>query len=94
MLYIDEDTMAACLVDAWDANDNLFKVNFVYNNCRPDLPGVVPGATTVQNLQTDSYAIVFGSWNEAQVPTIKYLPYADVPDLLFDPTHMAASAQY
>ena len=92
--YIDEDTWAACLVDAWDASDTLYKVNVVYNNCRPDLPVVLYGNNAVHNLQTDDYATCNGPWNEATTATVRFMAYDEMDDSNFDPTNMAASSQY
>jgi hypothetical protein len=93
-LYVDEDTWAICMVDAWDGHDNLYKVNLVYNNCRPDLPNVIFGNNTVHNLQTDNYVTVLGPWNESKTPTLQFMAYNQAPDTSFDPANMAASAQY
>ena len=90
--YVDEDTWMAGLVDAWDANNNLYKVNHVYNYLRPDLPGVVYGNNAVYNLQTDNYATINGVWNEAQSPSVRFYP--SLPDSDFDPEQMAAASQY
>lgn len=92
-LYVDEDSWTIGLVDAWDANGELYKVNTVYNYLRPDLPGLVYGNSSVLNLQTDNYASLAGVWNEKQAgSTFKF--YDSFPDSLYDPQHMAATAQY
>lgn len=92
-LYFNEDTWMAGLIDAWDGNGNLFKVNLVYNYCDPAIPGVVYLNNTVHNLQTDSYASEAGFWNQVQDPHgLKIV--SNIPDSEFDPNHMAASAQY
>lgn len=88
-LYLDEDTWIPGLVDAWDANGNLFKVSYVYNNVQPSLPGVVYGNNAIHNLQNDDYVTVVGTWSS---DPNTYLD--DVSASLFDPANMAASAQY
>jgi hypothetical protein len=90
--YIDEDTWIMGVGDAWDANDKLFKVNLLYNNCRPDLPGTVAGQNTIHNLQTDDYASVTGYWNQAVKSTLIFV--TSFPESTFDPANMAAAAQY
>ncbi|MCB5945642.1 DUF1329 domain-containing protein [Acidocella sp. KAb 2-4] len=90
--YIDEDTWEVGCGDMWDAKGNLFKVNLLYNNCRPDLPGVVYGQNTIHNLQTDDYVSVAGHWNQSRHPTLTFVD--DIPNSVFDPNNMAASAQY
>jgi hypothetical protein len=92
-LYIDEDAWSAGCVDAWDANGDLFKVNIAYNNCRPDLPGVVYGNNCVHNLQTDDYVSIAGLWNQGQ-SNIGYVYSENYPDSQFDPSIMAATSQY
>jgi Protein of unknown function (DUF1329) len=90
--YHDEDTWAVGVGDMWDASDNLYKVNILYNNCRPDLPGVVYGNNSIHNLQTDDYVTPGGPWNQKVKPTLRYVP--SIPRSVFDPENMAASAQY
>ncbi|GLR65456.1 hypothetical protein GCM10010909_01340 [Acidocella aquatica] len=90
--YHDEDTWSVGVGDMWDANNNLFKVNLLYNNCRPDLPGVVFGNNSIHNLQTDDYVTVAGHWNQAKKPTLIFVD--NIQDSVFDPNNMAASAQY
>lgn len=90
--YHDEDTWSVGVGDMWDANNNLFKVNLLYNNCRPDLPGVVFGNNTIHNLQTDDYVSVAGHWNQAQHPSLIFVD--NIPNSVFDPNNMAASSQY
>ena len=88
-LYIDEDTWLIALVDAWDANNDLFHVNIAYNRLEPGLPGVVYGNNTVNNLQVDSYVGGQCTWDGK--PEVFYDNW---PDLTFDPANMAAGAQY
>jgi hypothetical protein len=91
--YVDEDTWQMGIGDMWDGKDNLFKVNILYNYCRPDLPGVVVGNTTIHNLQTDDYVSPAGPWNQNTYPN-GLVFVQDIPDSVFDPANMAASAQY
>jgi hypothetical protein len=90
--YIDEDTWGIGLGDAWDSGDNLFHVNFVYNWCRPDLPGTVFGSSSVVNLQTGDYVLLSGPLNQSKHANFLYVD--SIPAETFDPQHMAASAQY
>lgn len=92
-IYLDEDTWFFSLSDAYDANNDLYKVGMMFNNCRPDLPGVVFGNNVVYNLQTDDYATCTGPWDEVKNQTGLTFQ-TDFPDSLFDPSNMAASAQY
>jgi hypothetical protein len=91
--YVDEDTWQIGVGDMWDGNDDLFKVNILYNNCRPDLPGVVFGANTIHNLQTDDYTSPVGFWDQNTYPN-GLVFVQNIPDSVFDPANLAASAQY
>ena len=53
--YVDEDTWLIGVSDEYDSNDTLVRVNLLYNNCRPELPGLIPGNNCVHNLQKDDY---------------------------------------
>jgi hypothetical protein len=88
-LYVDEDSWQVALIDAWDGNDNLFKTAYLYNTCQPGLPGVVFGNVANHNLQTSDYVTISGQWNK---DPIKYVD--DISASVFDPSNMAASAQY
>jgi hypothetical protein len=91
--YVDEDTYITGIVDAWDANDNLVKINQVYNNCRPDLPGTIFATNTVLNLQTGNYASIDAYWNQKNNPTgLQFVN--NIPESALDPNNLAASAQY
>jgi hypothetical protein len=91
--YVDEDTWTIGACDAWDANNNLFHVGLIYNNLRPDLPGVYSfGYNAVFNLQTGDYVVPSAQYNEKATPSIVYRN--SYPDSDFDPLHMAANAQY
>jgi hypothetical protein len=91
MFYVDEDTWAIGVGDAWDANNNLFKVNIRFNYCRPDLPGTVYSVDAVNNLQTGDYCTTGGLWNQ-QADPMQFV--TGFPIAQFDPTNMAAQAQY
>jgi Protein of unknown function (DUF1329) len=89
--YQDEDTWSIGVADGWDANNNLFKVNIKYNQCRADLPGTIYSVDTVNNLQTDDYASLGGIWDQNASP----LKFVDsLPASIFDATNMAAQSQY
>jgi hypothetical protein len=91
-MYVDEDTWTLAVTDAWDANGNLYKVGTTYNNVRPDVPGTLFTTNCVHNLQTGNYCTPAAMWDEKEHPT---LVFADsYPDSMFDPTNMAAQAQY
>jgi len=90
--YVDEDTWTIGLADGWDQNQNLYKVNIVYNYLRPDMPGLLQGNNGVFNLQTGDYALIGGPWNEKAHPSVKFS--AGAADAHFDPENMAAQAQY
>jgi hypothetical protein len=91
MLYSDEDTWTVSLIDAFDANNNLYHVSIGYNNLRPELPGLIFGGLTVLNLQTDDYSNSC-SLNEKAHPSIQFP--ATLPESTFDPQNMAAAGQY
>ena len=90
--YLDEDTWSVGLADMWDANSDLSKMDIVYNNCRPELPGTIFCMNTVHNLQTGDYTSCSGLWNQAQKPTLRFVD--SIPENVFDPTNLAAQAQY
>jgi hypothetical protein len=89
MFYIDEDTFAIGVGDAWDGNNNLYKTTHVYNTCQPQLPGLVYLNSVVHNLQTDDYVAVDGTFDGDP-----FIYFADFPSTDFDPQRMAANAQY
>jgi hypothetical protein len=90
--YMDEDTWAITYSDAWDADGNLYHVNISFNTLRPELPGLVFATSAIFNLQTGDYVTPSGLWNEKANPSYKF--YDGFPDSTFDPTNMAAAAQY
>jgi hypothetical protein len=90
--YLDEDTWTIGLADMWDGNGNLYKTEIVYNNCRPELPGTIFSGSSIHNLQTDDYTASSILWNQAQKPSLKYVDY--ISENTFDPTNLAAQAQY
>jgi hypothetical protein len=92
MLYVDEDTYTVAFVDAWDANDNLFHVNHVYQWVRPDMPGSAYFNNTIYNLQTDDYAVVSGPFNEQAHPSVYFNKQFAETD--FNPEVMVANSQY
>ncbi len=92
MLYVDEDTYTCAVVDAWDANGNLFHVNHAYQWVRPDAPGSMYLNNSVNNMQTDDYTLVSGPLNEAAHPSVYFNKV--FPDTDFNPQVMVANAQY
>jgi len=91
--YIDEDTFVICTGAAWDADDNLIKVNLVYNYVRPEVPAVIFGNSTIHNLQTDNYTATDGLWDLASEPG-QILFFDSLPNATFDANSMAADSQY
>lgn len=92
IFYIDEDTWTIGVTDAHDANDTLVHVGFVYFICRPDLPGTYIANNSVHIFQTGDWTPMAGPYNERAHPSILFLD--SLPDSLYDPNNMAASAQY
>jgi hypothetical protein len=90
--YLDEDTWTIGVGDMWDSNHNLFKTQIVYNICRPELPGTIFSGSSIQNLQTDDYTTSAGFWDQVRKPTLKFVD--TIPENTFDPTNLAAQAQY
>jgi hypothetical protein len=91
-LYFDEDISQAGIVDAWDANGTLVKVNHCFTLVRPDVPANTFISNVVYNLQLDAYCTPANPWNEAAKPTCKW--FSDLPNSTFSPNNMAASGQY
>lgn len=94
VFYVDEDTWQIAVGDEYDGNMNLYKADIVYNACVPTLPGVIYGQNTINNLQTDNYCSLQGPWDCVKYPERFYNFVKDIPDIIFDPNHMAASSQY
>jgi hypothetical protein len=92
LFYFDEDTFTVAVEDAHDANDTLVHVNIQYFITRPNLPGTFLGNNSVHNLQTGDWTPMEGFFDEKAHPSIKFLD--SLPASMFDPTNMAASAQY
>ncbi len=93
--YVDEDTWNICTIDEYDADNNLYHVNFAFPILRPDVPGTMlcgGGSLLSNNMQTNTYVSSAGVWNEKAHPTLRFYP--DQPNTVFDPEAMAASAQY
>jgi hypothetical protein len=91
--YVDEDTWAAVLTDAWDAQGNLWKVGMGFSNLRPDIPGAVYGNVVVYNLQQAEYVTLGGQWANRPYNT----PLNDsnpVPPGQYNPQTMGAQAQF
>ena len=89
--YLDEDTWTIAYHDAWDANNNLVRVDVSFNFIRPDLPGTIYVGQVINNLQAQAYVTVL-SVNEKAKPSWSFYDTEDIG--LFDPNNMAASAQY
>lgn len=92
VLYLDEDTWEVAAVDAYDGNDSFVHVNLSYFITRPDLPGTFLANNSVHNLQTGDWTPMSGMFDEKARPSIQFLD--SLPDSMFDPTNMAAGAQY
>jgi hypothetical protein len=92
MFYIDEDTWTIAVTDGYDANNTLVHVGFVYFICRPDLPGTFIVNNSVHILQTGDWTPMAGPYNEKAHPSIVF--HDSLPDSMYDPNNMAASAQY
>jgi hypothetical protein len=90
--YVDEDSWTVATTDSWDANNNLFHVQYIINCVRPDMPGMDLANYAIYNLQTGQYVLVDGPWDQKAHPSIEMLQ--GMPDSDFDPQNMAASAQY
>jgi hypothetical protein len=91
--YLDEDTWAVILSDAWDAQGNLWKVNMQYTLVRPDVPGDIYGNSAVYDLQANEYATLGGPW--ANPPYNKAIDtQVRVPPGQYNPQSMGAQAQY
>jgi hypothetical protein len=91
-LYFDEDTWHVLLVDAWDANGNIYHHIHTYNMSCPHLPGTVYQNCVVFNLQTGDYASLGGP--SADPPCNRPISFAPIPLAAFEPQMMAASASY
>jgi hypothetical protein len=91
-LYVDEDTWAVTLTDAWDANGNIYHHEMEYNLVCPQLPGVVFMNSVVFNLQTGDYAMVGGPSGDP--PTNRPYRFDPLPISLFQPQTLAASSTY
>ena len=90
--YVDEDTWTIGCEDCWDANDNLYHVNTIYNRPRPELPGTIYANNCVTNMQTGDYATLDGPWDQLANPNFQFEP--GFPDSTYDPQSMAAAGQY
>jgi hypothetical protein len=90
--YIEEDTYNIALVDAYDAQGNLFHVGNCFFENRPDIPATIYGGEAVYNVQTEQYATSVVAWNES--PTDQAYILTPVPPAMIQPTAMAASQQY
>lgn len=84
-LYLDEDTWLATLVDQWDAQGQLWKLVFGFNQLAPDLPGIVSRPFGQYNLLTGAY-LVNDMLNEMDP---QYKPVPVQPDSHFSPAALA-----
>ena len=90
--YVDEDTWTIALYDAWDANNNLFHVGMLFNYCMPNLPGNILLGNVCHNLQSDDYVSIQAMWNQKE--SFGWKIESGFPAVTFDPSHMAAAAQF
>ncbi len=93
VFYIDEDTWQLGVADLYDSNNSLYHVTHAFNLVRPEVPGLVNnGLSVTHNMQTNDYTTPNSQWNEKADPSIQF--FSSLPDSIFDPQAMAASAQY
>jgi hypothetical protein len=90
--YVDEDTWHATLGDEWDGQGNIWKVDMMFVENRPELPATIFSNVVIYNLQANEYVTLDGSW--ADPPYQVSLDSRPVPPNTFDPQSMAAEAQF
>jgi hypothetical protein len=90
--YVDEDTWHATLGDEWDGQGNIWKVDMMFVENRPELPATIFSNAVVYNLQSNEYVTLDGCW--ANPPYNLSLDSRPLPPNTFDPQSMAAEAQF
>lgn len=92
MLYFDEDNWQCVIADAWDAGNQLLKLQYSFTANFPNLPGTIWMDSVVYNLQTGQYVTTGGSFGDA--PFNEPWSFDPIPNSDFEPQAMAASASY
>jgi hypothetical protein len=90
--YVDEDTWHATLGDECDGQGNIWKVDMMFVENRPELPATIFSNVVIYNLQANEYVTLDGSW--ADPPYQQSLDSRPVPPNTFDPQSMAAESQF
>jgi|SRR5690554_398512 len=85
--YIDEDSWAVVLVDGYDANGKLWRVQHSVPFVAPDIPAVVTNTFTVFNLPANTW-VANNLYNELDV---QYKPVRPLPERYFTPDALAGS---
>lgn len=90
--YVDEDTWTCLVTDSWDAENNLYHTQQLFNYVRPDVPGTIMVANCVYDMQTGDYVVPNALFNQKIHPTVNFPP--TLPESQFDPSHLAAQSEY
>jgi hypothetical protein len=90
--YVDEDTWHATLGDEWDGQGNIWKVDMMFVENRPDIPGTIFSNVVIYNLQANEYVTLDGTWTNT--PYQAGMDTRPVPPNTFDPQSMAAESQF
>lgn len=85
--YIDEDSWSVVLVDGYDAEGQLWRVQHAVPFAAPDIPAVVSTTFTVFNLPANTW-LVNNLYNDQKV---QYKPVRRRPDVYFTPDALAGS---
>jgi hypothetical protein len=91
-LYIDEDNWTAVIIDAWDAENNLFRHLQTLSGVFPKLPGTIMTNIVDYNVQTTDYVTMQGPW--ADPPYNSPWTFKPSQQSYFNPQTMAAVANY
>lgn len=85
--YVDEDSWSVVLVDGYDANGELWRVQHAVPFVAPEIPAVVTTTLTAFNLPADTWVVNL-LYNEQDV---QYRPVRRRPDIYFTPDALAGS---
>ena len=85
--YIDEDSWSVVMVDGYDANGELWRVQHAVPFVAPDIPAVVSTTFTVFNLPAKTW-IVNNLYNDMKK---QYMPVRRRPDVYFSPDALAGN---
>jgi len=90
--YVDEDTWDATVADEWDAQGNIWKVDMMLTQVRPEIPATFYMDSITYNLQSDEYVTLGGPFGNAPYNG----PETDgpIPANEFNPQTLGAQAQY